>query len=340
MANERSTITSDNGDERPWSDLNHDLLLLVMMQLGVIDFLAFSGVCKPWRLIALSNKNKFLVSRPPMSLSFSTNANETECCLEDFEGRKFKTIVPHSAERTCIGVTCGYLILFGVKPRDFWLVNPITRHELHFPNVPFNYSYVCKICRAILVFSPSLSKWVFVFLIKSYGKIWFSIADKREWTHVSNISYICDLYAFKGKVYTLHDHYSDYSISELRLYPTPKLTLLESIDFQNPFFQRPLFVSSGENLYVMDLYVGYQYKIYYELDFDKMKCVWREKTGEKYACFFSGLSYVAAIILIEPGSNLHTQYKRYARYGVTTRSGKEKHFYAKMWYFFHEFFNE
>lgn len=115
MANERSTITSDNGSVTSWSDLNHDLLLLIMMQLGVIDFLAFSGVCNPWRLIALSNKNKFLVSKPPMSISFSTDANEIECCLEDFEGRKMKTILPHSTNRICIGVTSGYFILFGVK---------------------------------------------------------------------------------------------------------------------------------------------------------------------------------------------------------------------------------
>lgn len=155
-----------------------------------------------------------------------------------------KTILPHSTNRICIGVTSGYFILFGVKTSDFWLVNPITRHELYFPNVSFNYSYVCKICRAILFFSPSLSKWVFVFLVEGYGKIWFSIAGKQEWTHVSNISYIRDLFAFKGKIYALHHHFGDYSISELMLYPTPKLTLLENIDFQNPYFQRPVFVSS------------------------------------------------------------------------------------------------
>lgn len=86
----------------------------------------------------------------------------------------------------------------------------------------------------------------------------------------------------------------------------------------------------------MDLSLGHLYKIYYELDFHKTKCEWREKRGEKYECFFSGLPYVCAFIIIEPGANLLTQYKRYA---VTTTRGKEEHFYAKMWYFFHDFFN-
>lgn len=58
------TIKTD--DVGPWSSLNHDVLLLVMMQLGVIDFLAFSGVCKSWRLVALNNRKRFMASKPPM----------------------------------------------------------------------------------------------------------------------------------------------------------------------------------------------------------------------------------------------------------------------------------
>ncbi|CAH1450121.1 unnamed protein product [Lactuca virosa] len=122
--------TFDNGSMASRSDLNHDVFLLVMMRLGVVDFLAFSRVCKPWRSFALSNRNKFMASKTPMSISISTHANEKECYLEEFEGRKFKTILPHYANMTCIGVTCGYLIFLGKKTLDFWLVNPITKHEI------------------------------------------------------------------------------------------------------------------------------------------------------------------------------------------------------------------
>nr|KAJ0196471.1 hypothetical protein LSAT_V11C700380520 [Lactuca sativa] len=89
----RSGITINSG-VAPWSDLPHDVLSVVMMKLGVIDFVAVSRVCKSWRSVALSNRNK------------------------------------------CFGVTCGYLILFDEEYNDFWLVNPITRHELHFPGTP------------------------------------------------------------------------------------------------------------------------------------------------------------------------------------------------------------
>nr|KAJ0197447.1 hypothetical protein LSAT_V11C700358960 [Lactuca sativa] len=55
----------------------------------------------------------------------------------DFEGPRFKTILPHSSgNRISFGLTYGYLILFNREIRDLWLVNPITRHELHFSDYP------------------------------------------------------------------------------------------------------------------------------------------------------------------------------------------------------------
>nr|GEW86203.1 hypothetical protein [Tanacetum cinerariifolium] len=126
----------DNNASTSWANLNQDLLLSIMMQLGVVDFFSFKRVCKLWRKLAFDHNDMFMGSRQPMSISFSTGAKK-ECYLEDFEGRKFKTILPHSIGSTCVGITCGYVILFGRKTRDFWLVNPITRHEFHFSSFPF-----------------------------------------------------------------------------------------------------------------------------------------------------------------------------------------------------------
>lgn len=154
-----------NGGVGSWSDLNHDILFLVMMKLEFVDFIAFSGVCNSWRSFAVSNRNSFMVSIPPMPISISnstTDANEKQYYLKDSQGRKMKTIVPHSAKRSCIGVTCGYLILSGVETKDFWLVNLITRHELHFPDVPDEYFCCHRDAKGILVFSPSISEWVFL----------------------------------------------------------------------------------------------------------------------------------------------------------------------------------
>ncbi|KAJ0836911.1 putative F-box domain-containing protein [Helianthus annuus] len=122
----KSLKSSDNNGLSSLSNLDHDLLLPIMMDLGPLDFLAFSGVCKSWRSLAFAHLNKFMGSRRPMSVSFSTSTNN-DCYLEDFEGRKFKTILPNSTVSICVGLTCGYLIFFRSITCEFWLVNPLTR---------------------------------------------------------------------------------------------------------------------------------------------------------------------------------------------------------------------
>ncbi|CAH1422131.1 unnamed protein product [Lactuca virosa] len=203
---------------RPWSDLTHDVLLLVMMKLGIVEFLVFSRVCKAWRSLAVSNKKKFLGSREPMCVSLTINdPNDKDCNL---------------VGRTIVGVTCGYLILFGEKTSDFWLLNPITSHDLHFPDIPYDLLHCPGNHRGILVYSPSISGYVFVLFNRCYNhKIWFCIAGTREWTFVYTDLYpIHDLIAFKGKIYTAHSvHGSDkVRLCEMKLYPNPKLVLLET----------------------------------------------------------------------------------------------------------------
>ncbi|KAL7592316.1 hypothetical protein Lser_V15G34898 [Lactuca serriola] len=270
----------DNGGVAPWSDLAHDVLLLVMMQLGVIDFLAFSGVCKSWRSLALSNKNKFMASKPPMFVCTSPYPYENAYYLKDFEGRKLKTILPPSAGRTCIGVTCGYLILYGKKTRDFWLVNPITRHELHLSDVPLDVFRGHESVRAILVYPPSLSEWVFVIANKFDYKIWFYIEGKQEWTLVSTRAILYDVYAFKGKIYTLlHHAYQEWNLCELRLLSMPNLALLVTKKFQKFWMYDPEFASYDQKLYLVDPFFK---QMINEIAFEELKWVSLEKTREEY----------------------------------------------------------
>ncbi|KAL7593597.1 hypothetical protein Lser_V15G34902 [Lactuca serriola] len=342
MAKTRSITRDQNHDDAsirkkiktcdPWSDLNHDVLYLIMMKLGVIDFIAFSGVCKSWRSFAVCNKNYFMVSKPPMSISISTDADENKCYLEDFEGRKLKISLPHSDYKTCVGVSCGYLILFGEKSNDFWLVNPITRHEFHAPFSFRNVSFYSPCLGAILVFSPLISGWVFVVFAIYYHKIWFVIASKQEWTYVSSPFRILDLHAFKGKIYTLHPINR---LSEVRLFPTPKVTLLKIKNSPIPDFNYPAFVSFGENLYVMDRISEHLSNIQ-EINFSKMEWVSREKTGEEYAFFLRNPEQGVGFIRIESWADLHSQY---GKYYFPCKSGEDRFFLAKMWYFFHDCFD-
>ncbi|CAH1448975.1 unnamed protein product [Lactuca virosa] len=338
----------DKGDVGSCSDLNHDVLFLVMMQLGFIDFFAFSGVCKSWRSLAHANMNRFMASKPPMSIRFNRYAadNKEIWHLNDFEGREFKIIVPHSAGKILVRCTCGYLIFMGKETHDFWLVNPITRHELYFPDhllcvVIGDHEVIIK---AILVFSPSISGWVFVMLYrkvsspysKGKGKISFCMEGKRGWNQVSSTLHILDFHAFKGKIYTLH---TDFSVSELRLNLNgkPKWMLFKSKNFTKPDLSHPELVSSGENLYVMDRLSPHKVL---ELDFGEMKWVYPENTIEQYAFFISGWMKSSAAIKPELSwAGPPTQYKTYNHLLDTDKSRKHSINYNSMWYFPHDCLN-
>ncbi|KAL7594164.1 hypothetical protein Lser_V15G31681 [Lactuca serriola] len=307
-----------------WSDLDHNLLYLVMMKLGFGDYYSFRGVCKSWRSLAHSNENMFMASMPPMSISIiSTNdANEKACYLEDFKGRKFKTIIHGFTGGECVGLTCGYLIFFKkTNARDFWLVNPVTRDQHHFPCFPRDYDdHPTFIGRSILVFSPSINGWVFVVADRLNREIWISIADKGAWSHVSYTHGFIDLYFFKGKIYTLNDDI----LCELRLNPDPKMTFLKAKNFPDPGFLLPEFVSSCGNLYAMDQVLKNQL---HQLDFGEMK--WVKTMGDEYAIFLSSLNYGAAVI---PESLAPRSYARWAEAVIE----ETRFFAANMWYFPHE----
>ncbi|CAH1420499.1 unnamed protein product [Lactuca virosa] len=291
--------TCDHGSSTPWSNPNHDVLFLVMMKLGVIDFFAFNRVCKLWRSLSLSNKNMFMASKPPMLMYIrNTHYKKKEYWLEDFDGRNFKITLPHSRRTIYVGLTCCYLILYGWGTSDFWLVNPITRHELHFPFVPSDVYSSVSILRAILVFSSSISKYVFLITKRFSRQIWFSIAGKGDWNDVSSNFHILDIHAFKEKIYTLHygSHPWDVRhICEMRLNPEPKLMLLKTKDFLKQELYYPKFVSSDEKLYVMETISTDSSNKIHELDFGEMRWVPFEETRDEYAFFNCAFGPGAAV---------------------------------------------
>ncbi|KAL4585865.1 hypothetical protein LXL04_010492 [Taraxacum kok-saghyz] len=342
MAKTRSMTRSQSHDkddnDAPWSDLTNDVLYLVMMTLGVIDFVSFSGVCKSWRSLALCNRKKFMTSRPPMLMQIHNRAcKEKWCCyLEDFEGRKFKTLISESNDtRNYVGLTCGYLVFWVVKTNHnhFWLINPITRRQLYSPRVPS-----CQSCemisypKAILVFSPFVRGWVFVMIDRHLGQIWYSIAGKTAWNHVHSNSYFRDIHAFKGKIYAQSSLGRLYEMS----LPNHKLSKLEIGDFgEQRCIRRYEFVNFGENLYVSNR--DYTDHILYGLDSGKMKPVSLEekkKLGE-YVVF---LRYWKHAVAIKPESwavDPRSKYKAYDCFRYTKDAGR--FFSTEMWYFPHCF---
>lgn len=70
-------------------------------------------------------------------------------------------------------------------------------------------------------------------------------------------------------------------LCEMRLDPEPKLTLLEIMNFLKKKLYPLKFLSSGENLYVIETCGKYLYK-----DFGKFKWVPFEETRDEYTFFY------------------------------------------------------
>ncbi|KAM0011888.1 putative F-box protein [Helianthus debilis subsp. tardiflorus] len=105
-----------------WSNLDLDLWFLIMMHLGLVDFIAFGGVCKSWRSLVVSNWNKFMLAKQAICLSISSHLNEKKLYLEDYQRRKLKTTIPDSDyDMIWVGITCGYLIFLRQEPVIFGL---------------------------------------------------------------------------------------------------------------------------------------------------------------------------------------------------------------------------
>lgn len=86
------------------------------------------------------------------------------------------------------------------------------------------------------------------------------------------------------------------------------MTLLDLTNFPKPSFGHPMFVSSGENLCVIDRFSMYSHKgkKIQEINFSKMEWVPREKIKEEYAFFYSQLNYDVVILPLESWADLYT----------------------------------
>ncbi|MFS8026936.1 hypothetical protein Hanom_Chr16g01492511 [Helianthus anomalus] len=154
--------------------------------------------------------------------------------------------------------------------------------------------------------------------------------EQSEWYYATSPSIIHDLHFFKGKIYTI-DWNSQ--LCELRLNREPTLTLLNMKNFPWAHNYMLEFLSSSENLFVVDA-VGDVLAV--EADFDEMKWVNSNRTIGAYAVFLSNFKCAAAI---RPDTWIHpwTQYQRLNfSDGYDPSKTRRICFTTNMWYFPHD----
>ncbi|XP_076922908.1 uncharacterized protein LOC143584854 [Bidens hawaiensis] len=327
----KSLKTSEDTGLRDWSNLSKDVLLPIIWKLEPTDFFGFRGTSNPWRSLALSHINKFMGSRRPMKVSYSNRA----LYFEDFEGRKHKIPLPQSTGRTCVGVTCGYMIMVG-RNRDFLLVNPFKMHQLYFPACALSpwVNTNASQFRGILVFSPSTSQPVFVFSHKFANKIFYHMSGNQPSWYWRGLDFpILDIHAFKGKIYTVS---ATSRLFEVGLNPRPSLEQFEMKNHPTRHLLRPELVTSGKSLYLLDCCSADKYEAY-EMDVEKKECVRVDKTTVEYAFFVGDWKSSAAV---DPDtwadSQIPDEKGGYLKDTTDNSKLKGKCLFANMWYFPHD----
>ena len=148
--------------------------------------------------------------------------------------------LPNLVGKSCTGVTCGYLVIIDKKKTEnsqIWLLNPFTRHELHFPNPP-------NVCSRFII--ASLATTLPAFVLIAFGGcgpyLQFCRSTYISWTVYDSIDKfigfcepipsIVDGVVFKGKIYIITD-YAEIGVLNLNSHPFVTLLEVKSIELEN-----------------------------------------------------------------------------------------------------------
>lgn len=245
---------SEDREWGPWANLTGHLLISIIFELGLLDSVSIAGVCKQWSEIVEDNRKIIIERLSPLVLAKPAHAKKS-CCLYPIPidlQREYKTLLPVFWNRChLVGLSCGFLILRDSESK-FWLFNPITKKELHFPAVPQDRSFCLKGSVATLIYSTEISdnfllvvnqKLCTMLIARRGGATWRTIPYKGKATPFVDITF------FKNNVYVLT---RDGGIGRLRV--TPYL-LLELMDVRNSFLglssTRPQFATSKNHLFMV-----------------------------------------------------------------------------------------
>ncbi|KAL4653618.1 hypothetical protein ACB092_01G317700 [Castanea dentata] len=273
---------------RPWPDLPEPMLDLITKSLGPIDYLMFGCVCRTWRSYVATYKKGFLASQPPLVLFLSTHARRACYFYSIFDRKLYKAIPPNLIGKSCLGVTCGYLVLKDKEERtdsQIWLLNPFTRHELRFPSPPKTY---CHFILATL--ATPLPEFVLIAFCRWQPYFQFCRSTDVHWTVYDyndkfnssprhNPWMIVDGAVFKGKVYVLTSH-AELGILNLNSHPYVTLLKVKGIADLNCRLQFRL-LASDEQLLMIRGIIEFDYHTVFELNFLKMKWVQRQSIGDQ-----------------------------------------------------------
>ncbi|KAF3966444.1 hypothetical protein CMV_009460 [Castanea mollissima] len=208
---------------------------------------------KTWRSYVETYKKGFLASQPPLVLFLSTHAKRACYFYSIFDRKLYKAILLYLIGKSCLGITCGYLVLKDKEERtdsQIWLLNPFARHELRFPSPPKTY---CHFILAAL--ATPLPEFVLIAFCRWQPYFQFCRSTDVHWT----------VYDYNDK-FNSNPRHNPWMIIDGAVFKG-KLRLLAS--------DEQILMIRGIDR------IEFDYHSIYELNFSKMQWVQRQSFGDQ-----------------------------------------------------------
>ncbi|XP_009629323.1 putative F-box protein At5g55150 [Nicotiana tomentosiformis] len=198
-----------------WSELQHDLLVLIARRLNLIeDYLSFGTVCKSWHVVVVATKCNFnsdLPRVPWLMLAEEDQEDDKSCCRKFFSlynSMILKKRIPKATGKRCIE-SMGWLITVGEDDGEISLLHPFSGVEIELPHQKDYHDHHwmrTSIRKAVLSASPShTSHYVLMVIEVKFLRFWRS-GDLRwtkiKWEEGTHFPY-SDIVYFNGHFYAL-----------------------------------------------------------------------------------------------------------------------------------------
>ncbi|XP_057432807.1 uncharacterized protein LOC130725610 [Lotus japonicus] len=237
---------------RGWSDLQPELLELVLRRLVVRDYLKCRGVCRSWRSIvvnAIKNKCPSLPQFPSLLLipGKSSSDNKVPATLLDITGNnKQLQLTPSRAwERyfDCVQSKEGWLMFRqcrAIKDNNiyhtlFWIFNPVSGEEYKLPLLPCSPRYNAFTRDIVAISSAPDSQNFLVVVLKCIHHrgdyiqppLCFCKVNDKSWTRIeTNESRFVDIMFLGWKLYAVkEDSVTIFNLKDLNAITTERLVV-------------------------------------------------------------------------------------------------------------------
>ncbi|XP_060206837.1 probable F-box protein At1g65740 [Lycium barbarum] len=199
-----------------WSELQHDLLVLIVRRLNLIeDYLNFGTVCKSWHFVATKeNFNSNLPRVPWLMLAEEEYDNTCRKFFSLCNGMILKKRIPKASGKRCME-SMGWLITVGKDEGEISLLHPFSGVQIQLPHqnttehyefnqTPVPWTFVQK---AVLSGNPChTSDYVLMVIEGHYQFLSFWRPGDLLWTRIRKPAYfphISDVVYFSGHFYAV-----------------------------------------------------------------------------------------------------------------------------------------